>query len=488
MNRQGGEAAAVIVGLGFLGALAWSMTNYSYDIWGAALLAPIYGLIGFVLLRRMFRYELNPVAVALSWGMVIKLLGAFARYWVGFEAYDGSIDAGRYHAFAREQATEIWSGERPWLDAIPSGTGTEFVDEFAAFVYTLTGTSQLGGFVTFSFLAFIGIACFVKAAHIAIPGLATKKYAWLCVLAPSLVYWPSSIGKEAVVICGLGVGSYGIARLLVDRAWFSAISIMIIGLGFTGLIRPHMAGIWVAATLPGLVLAVVLGARAPGRSRGRFGIVVVLGIAAAVFGVIATLTIRFLQPPGDDTGSVTNIIEETARRTSQAGSNFTPPSVSNPLNWPYAIIRTITRPLPMEASGLAQLVSAAEMLALLALIAISWKRFRRLPKLMFTNPYVLFAVAAISLAGLAYTSFANLGVLTRQKSLIFPLLALLACLPRSDQSSDEVEETEAMPDVETPLPPLSLVAPPAAKQGVVAGSERGSDDFDLDEFWTEQVR
>jgi hypothetical protein len=33
------------------------------------------------------------------------------------------------------------------------------------------------------------------------------------------------------------------------------------------------------------------------------------------------------------------------------------------------------------------------------------------------------------MGGLVYTSFANLGILTRQKSLLLPLLLLLPCLP-----------------------------------------------------------
>ena len=68
-------------------------------------------------------------------------------------------------------------------------------------------------------------------------------------------------------------------------------------------------------------------------------------------------------------------------------------------------------------------------MALLGLYAISWRRLLNFPRLIVTNPYVTFAAAAIALVGLAYSSFANLGVLTRQKSLIFPLLLLLPCLP-----------------------------------------------------------
>lgn len=483
MNRQALEVGAVAVGAVYLAALTWSMGNLSYDIWGALLLAPVYGLLGLALVRRMFlESAMRPVVLALSWGMLFKLFGAFARYWVGFEAYDGSIDAGRYHDFARAKAGEIWSGERPWIEAIPTETGTEFVDEFTALVYTLTGGSQLAGFVTFSFMAFIGIVFFVKAAVVAIPGMAAKKYAWLCVLAPSLVYWPSSIGKEAIVLMGLGVGTYGIALVLARRLWFQGLALMIIGLGFTALIRPHMAGIWVGGAIAGLILASFVGIRGESGRGGRVGALLILAVAGVAFAGIAQFTVEFLDATrfDDESSSVTDILEETARRTSQAGSNFVPPSIASPLNWPYAIARTLTRPLPIEASGLAQLVSAAEMLALFALVVFSWKRVRRLPRMLVSNPYVLFSVAALVLAGLAYTSLANLGVLTRQKSLLFPLLLLVPCLPREQPSalrgSDRHRDSTGAP-VEAVSPHVRSV-----------GASASLDQRDIDAFWSEEVR
>ena len=39
-----------------------------------------------------------------------------------------------------------------------------------------------------------------------------RKFFFLILFAPSMVYWPSSIGKEAVVIFGVGLTTYGLAR------------------------------------------------------------------------------------------------------------------------------------------------------------------------------------------------------------------------------------------------------------------------------------
>jgi hypothetical protein len=93
----------------------------------------------------------------------------------------------------------------------------------------------------------IGNAFIVRAAAAAMPGLSAKESAWLCVVFPSIVYWPSSMGKEKLVLFGLGIGTYGIAVLLALREWMSSLILITIDLEFTALLRPPMAGIWIAA-------------------------------------------------------------------------------------------------------------------------------------------------------------------------------------------------------------------------------------------------
>jgi hypothetical protein len=63
-----------------------------------------------------------------------------------------------------------------------------------------------------------------------------------------------------------------------------------------------------------------------------------------------------------------------------------------------------------------------------------------LPRTILTVPFVAFAMTTLFAAGLAYASFANLGILTRQKSLVFPLLLLLPCLPFRREAADAAGE------------------------------------------------
>ncbi len=101
-------------------------------------------------------------------------------------------------------AGRVWSGRTTSAVCCRAAPAPQFVERFTSFVYTLVGSSKLTGFVMFGWLAYWGAVLFVKAACIAVPGLAKRRYAVLCMLAPSIVYWPSSSGKEALMMCFLG--------------------------------------------------------------------------------------------------------------------------------------------------------------------------------------------------------------------------------------------------------------------------------------------
>jgi hypothetical protein len=430
-----GERALVGAGIVYLAVLAWSMANTSYDIWGALVVAPPLAVLGYAGVRRMFRGDLLALANIMYLGLAVKMCGALVRYWVAFDAYAGKTDAERYHQFASEAANAVWAGEKSWTSVVPHGTGTAFMERLTALILTTTGTSKLGAFLTFSWLSFWGVAFFVLAACVAIPGLARRRYALLCVLAPSIAYWPSSIGKEAWMMLTLGVATYGIARLLSRRGFVAPVLLGALGLVGAGLVRPHMAAIWLAGLLPALVVTLLRGRtdRRRGRAADRAAIVVVLAVAVIGLSIMAQATVRYLDPNESETVSgsdtISEILAETTRRTSEAGSNFTPITVEGPRDWPVASLRTLTRPLLIEANGAGQMLAALELSAFFVLCALAYRRVLNLPRLLVTNAYVAFAMATLFLGGLAYSSFANLGVLTRQKSLLFPFLLLIPCLP-----------------------------------------------------------
>ncbi len=131
----------------------------------------------------------------------MKLAGAVARYYVAFSVYGGNADAGRYHRAGVELA-----GDFRHLDfaGVHLVTGTSFIENVTGLVYALIGPSKLGGFVFFSWLGFWGLFLFYRAFTIAVPLGRRRSYAHLLFFLPSLVFWPSSIGKEAWMMFSLG--------------------------------------------------------------------------------------------------------------------------------------------------------------------------------------------------------------------------------------------------------------------------------------------
>lgn len=444
-------ATPLLVGLGlaYLLVFGWAVLNTSYDSWGALVAVPVLFALGTWIVRRMFTGELASLVPILVVGIALKFAGAYARYWVGFDAYRGAIDAGRYHEYAVQKLGPIYAGDLHVVNLWPRGTGTPFMEETTALIFAVTGTSLIGGFMVFAWLAYLGTLWFVKAACLTVPGLAARKYAVLVVLAPSIVYWPASIGKEAWMFLMLGLATYGFARILVHRGLLVPIAMGIVGLVGAGMVRPHMAGLFVAGAIPAAIVALFVRVRSgTGRRRASDTLAILGVIVIAVIGLAVAVgaTTRYLNFTDDEGGvTTTSIIEETQRRTEQAGSVFEPPSIDNPANWPYASIRTLTRPLPHEASGLAQLISAAEMTLLIGIALVSWRRLANLPRLVLRVPYVAFAVSIVFFGSLAMTSFANLGVLTRQRTILFPLLLLLLAVPtrREDLDRQELEEEAA---------------------------------------------
>ena len=310
------EAAVVAAGAAYLLVLGWAMQSLSYDIWGALVVVPILALISAPLIMRAFSGELAPLRPWAWAGMCVKFAGGLVGYSVRFDAYGGRSDANKYHAAGKELAGAVRDGSASVLDVLPTSTGTRSIEEFTGLVYTVFGSSRLGGFMVFTWLSFWGLMFFVKAAHHAVPGLATRRYLLWVMLFPSLVYWGSSIGKEAVVGFFLGLTAYGAALVLArrGRVWFGTMLITI-GLIGSAYPRPHFAAIWAGAIVIALASRVALDAmgrseRADGRRRLQLGSLVLVVIAGIGFAVIASITLNYLAPPDDDDAATTDTTDQ----------------------------------------------------------------------------------------------------------------------------------------------------------------------------------
>ena len=415
-------------------------------------------IIGMLALSRVVKGQNDPIVGRLIvLGLFAKLAGSAARYTFMADLYDGRGDFNRYFDRGREIAVVLRSGSLP--DEARE-TGTPFMDFIAGVVYTVVPQRLVIGFAVFAILSFIGALFFLLAFQLAIPDGNHRLYTALIYFLPTMVFWPSSIGKEAWLVFTLGLATYGAARVL-RRARFGY---LVVALGMTGvfLVRPHM-GALIALSFAG---ALVLRFRDPDVSTNPIAWVLGLLIVALGAGFAASNFGEEL--PRDETieGSATDqVFAETTRRTSQGGSAFESRPVRNPIDFLHAAVTVPFRPFPPEAHNRQAQLASLEGLLFLALIALSLPRLANAPRLLLRRPFVAMAAAYCVGFIVAFSNVGNFGILTRQRAQLLPFIIVLLCLPRKG-TERRLSDLEAVPEavtyngvVPSTEPPVLVVAP-----------------------------
>jgi hypothetical protein len=373
-------------------------------------------------LRAVIRRQQDSfIAKAIAFGVLAKIAGTLARYFLMADLYGGRGDFRRYLRQGEEIAAVIRSGSLP--DQARE-TGTPFMDFIAGVLFTVAPTTLLVGFAAFSTLAFVGQYLFLRAFQLALPDGDHRRYALLILFVPTMIFWPSSLGKEAWLVFTLGVACYGAARVL-RKARFGYLITLVGGAGVFA-VRPHMGALF-ALTFAG---AFVLRFRDPEVNSKAVGWIiglVVIGLGAGY----AAMNFGDRLPQDEAVGGsqTDQIFAETSRRTSQGGSSYETRPVESPVDFLYAAVTVPFRPFPHEAHNRQAQVSALEGVILLGLVVASIPRLRRMPVYLLRRPYV--AMSTVYCVGfiIAFSNVGNFGIITRQRAQLLPLLFVLLALP-----------------------------------------------------------
>jgi hypothetical protein len=389
-------------------------------------LVPILLAASWPAIKRQARRERDPsLARLLMIALVLKLLGSMVRFGVAVFLYGGNADAIGYHQDGMAIAARFRAGE--FQTGLPSLSSSDFIRFLTGLLYTVTGPSIYAGFLFYAWLAFWGTFCIYRAFTIAVPDGRKRSYARLLFFMPSLLYWPSSIGKEAWMVFALGLAAFGTARLLTGRPWRGLV-VAGIGLWFAMLVRPHVAGM--AAI--GLVAAYLF-ARPP-RRLGALGPVMKL-VALVPLLLLAVLLLGHIESYLVDKGidpqeGVNSVLNESARRTGQGGSSFTAqPASASPLKLPSATVTILYRPFLFEAHNAQAAVTALESLVLLCLTIARRRAIWRAVRHLRRWPYVVFVLIYSALFIVAFSSIANFGILARERVQLLPFFLVLLAVP-----------------------------------------------------------
>ncbi len=424
----------LVVVAGYVILLIRLMETSTYDTWGALIVGPVLIAVTFPALARQARREGDPRLLwILMAALIVKLFFALLRHYQATELYEFA-DATGYHRGGTELAERFLTGNLDTSVPVAMPSETLFMYVVTGVVYTVIRPSMLGGFVAFSWLAFLGLFLFYRAFHLAVPDGRSRTYAKLLFFLPSILFWPSSIGKEAWTLFTLGVAAFGAARLFAGRGPGRGIALFVLGLAGTAAVRPHFAGIFALAATIGYLVGKP---RAESRRLVPAAKILAVATSLAVAVVLLGQTERFFRDSALGGGSITSaagigsVLEETELRTATGGSRFDPVAVGSPKGLAMAAVTVFFRPFPFEADNFPTMLAAIEGIFLLIVVIVRVPWILSALRHAREQPYVAAAFVYCGASVIALSSVANFGILTRQRVLLLPMLLVLLSIPRA---------------------------------------------------------
>ena len=442
------------VGFGVMVVIA--VGTASYEMLDALPLVALLAFASHRIGQRIARVDGDPAMVRLVFAAFwAKLVGTLIRAAVVATLYNNRSDSNDFHLWGKSYAPMFRTFD---FSHVNKTSGTDFMRVLTGVIYSFTGSSQVSGSIVLAFLSFIGFLLLWRAFKRAVPNGASRRYALLVLFLPSLLYWPSALGKEGWSIFCLGVAGYGVALVLTHKI---PKGVLLVALGMVGVtfLRPHVA----ITMFCGIALAAAVGksqrpsGKTPILRLVLFGALFVSGIA------LASSAASFFGVESLNQETINKTLNEAEGRTSEAGSSFAPVSVtSNPANAPLAAVTVLFRPLPFEAGSAVAAATALEGVFLIWLTWSSRRRLRSLGRSMRNQPYIAYCVGILGTFIYAFSAFSNFGILARQRCQVIPFYLALLCLPEWEPRQISIDEALAGRDAPPPDPAESDSSSPVA--------------------------
>lgn len=355
-------------------------------------------------------------------GVVFKLVASYARYWTLVDTYEGAGDASIYHEYGAQHAAGL-------TDPLPDLRKTNFVKWLIAHVYDFVGVDMMAGFFVFGLAAFVGSYLWYRATAKSVPFIDKRLYCAFVFFLPSIAFWPSSIGKEALMQLGIGLAALGTA-FMVGSQMVRGLLIAAPGGWLMWVVRPHLLAL---VTFAGAV------AYAMGRRLNRPGkpvnVSVTRPIGIVVVAVLSVFAIsqamHFLGMQEFSINAIESELNEQAGNTAQGGSQIEEEpgdQTLTPLSLPQGAVTVLLRPFVWEVESGTQILASIEAAAITLLVVKRRKSLLLSLTRARSAPFLLYCWTLTALYATAFSSFSNMGLLVRQRSLVLPAFFVLLCV------------------------------------------------------------
>lgn len=294
--------------------------------------------------------------------------------------------------------------------------GSNFPAFLEQCLFIVTGISMPVAMVVFASMSFWGAYFLYRAFCIGFPGASRfDLMASVAFLLPSCVFWTASISKDAIVLMGVGIATYGFARMH-QRVGLAGYALLAAGLTVTMTVRPHMAGILAIAFLvPHLFAA---------NRTGLSGLalkVVGIPVLVALCGLLVSRAETYVEM-SDFSGGKAAVMQVARNNAEMGGSSYGGSLAARLALAPFLLIR----PFPFEVRNFQAALASLEGLGLLVLCVRRRKvAYRNLSRIR-SNPFAMFLVLyAIEFTVIYAAAITNFGLLVRQRVMLLPFALML---------------------------------------------------------------
>lgn len=397
----------------------------SAPVWGSALFfghdyhIPIDYLVVAVVMAAalcfvVFVSRTDPVLreVMLS-GLLLKLAAGSIYIYVVYRVYHAEADLPTYHWNGYLMAFDLTTtGRWPILEPL---VGTNFVKFSVAMLYSIFGPSLPGATAIYLSIAFLGQYLLYRAFYIAYPAGDRYTAALFMFLLPSILYWPSSLGKDCQSLLAIGMVTYGLA-FASRRVGLRGYVHIALGLVVIFMVRPHMAGILaITCAFPYIF----------GKNRtGLWGGILKLMVAPALLGITLFLAQQGAEFVDSSSSSTQSTLDTIGARNASGGSTF---NVNTSVPMRIAMSPFLMfRPFPWEAHNIQSLIASAEGLFLLIFVWKQRRWFVAALRRVGTDPFAAYALSyALVFSVLFAGAMTNFGLLARQRVMMLPVALML---------------------------------------------------------------
>jgi len=300
-----------------------------------------------------------------------------------------------------------------WITSLPVGLGMPFWP--TSYLYNVLGAAGL---------IFFAAALQETGARLRGGGFGSVLLGFFLFM-PSLSFWTSGIGKDAIAFLSVSLFLWSAAALRRRRVATAIAVLMMLP------VRPHVAGLMLIAILAGTLVAPNF------RASARWAIIA--GTAIAAFFAVP---LALVYAGSTEYVGLGEFISDLQTRNTAGGSSVDITQMN-----PAMRLFTFTyRPLPNEAAGSDQLAASVENLLLMAVTALALILVYRAGPLSVFRRFSISATYGCLCLGLLSQVIANLGLATRQKWMALPALLFVilgAWQMRVEQRSRERRMSQA---------------------------------------------